>query len=249
MDYSINMDSNVMYSVNYEYENDLNSLSESELVPQCYLLLGQVQNGKDITISRNIKIPITLEAVTSEFGFDDKNLEMKIELIRVTEPNLDVIGLLLVNPKVFDYDSIMHRLMERIVILFRYEADNKLECYVKMINDFKLVDFQYKFNSVQVMNSKEDKKGGNISTYEKHQLEETNYRNVVEKLIIRINTTLNYLQKSEEPNDLILRKISMIISGLKRPVTEDIEKEIINHENEIKLLEIVLNQWEMTVSD
>lgn len=79
-----------------------------------------------------------------------------------------------------------------------------------------------------------------------------NENQLVSRLIKRIETIIQFLkmnpinfQSYNGNRELILRKVSLLVSRLELGGTDDIQKEIMNKENEIKLLQIACNQWEM----
>ena len=79
-----------------------------------------------------------------------------------------------------------------------------------------------------------------------------NENQLVSRLIKRIETIISFLKKDSQipqsynsNRELILRKVSILVSRLELGGTDDIENEVMNKENEIKLLQIACNQWEM----
>ncbi|CCD23181.1 Csi1p NDAI_0B01470 [Naumovozyma dairenensis CBS 421] len=89
--------------------------------------------------------------------------------------------------------------------------------------------------------------------------EEENNRDEIKlrKLIKMIDNMIHYLEMFENGeyiikekkgikiNDKILRRISILISDLQKSPTKDIEDEIMNKENEIRIIQIACEQWEM----
>ncbi|KAG0668192.1 hypothetical protein C6P45_004939 [Maudiozyma exigua] len=79
-----------------------------------------------------------------------------------------------------------------------------------------------------------------------------NENQLVSRLIKRIEIIISFLKKDSKipqsynsNHELILRKVSILVSRLGLGGTDDIENEVMNKENEIKLLQIACNQWEM----
>lgn len=127
---------------------------------------------------------------------------------------------------------------------------------VKITNDI-LNQNDQKLSNVNV--ELNDRIHKNINDYSSHAFEQFNKTNegeneLVVRLMKKVNKIISFLKEERiRPNkgiidddyELILRRLSLLISQLQRSNTEDIENEIINKENEIKILQIACNQWEM----
>lgn len=72
-------------------------------------------------------------------------------------------------------------------------------------------------------------------------------------LLRRVDRMVEFLQSErdappthyDEDYEAVLRKVSLLVSQLELGGTEDIENEVLSMENELKVLQIACNQWEM----
>lgn len=72
-------------------------------------------------------------------------------------------------------------------------------------------------------------------------------------LIKRVDHMIDFLKSEragpateyDEDYETVLRKVSLLVSQLELGSTDDIENEVLSMENEIKVLQIACNQWEM----
>lgn len=87
--------------------------------------------------------------------------------------------------------------------------------------------------------------GIHLINYETFTEETKNQEALIRRLMKRLDSMINYLTKNETCNEEILIKISLLIKRLEKPSTNDINIELMSIENEIKLLQIICNQWEI----
>lgn len=136
--------------------------------------------------------------------------------------------------------------------IFDIIMDNKIDIStesVKLNNDGGDISLQDSLPSTIRQPSNADYSP--LAIQEFNQINE-NENQLISRLIKRIETIIAFLKiDSTNPQvynsnrELILRKVSILVSRLELGGTNDIQNEIMNKENEIKLIQIACNQWEM----
>lgn len=262
-----------LWEVNYHYEVEhVKSLESYQTKSgnglfQIYLLMGVEQND-ETRLVKSIHIP------KGNNWNDIESINRKIELLQVVnqgELEFKPLSLLIVNPKLNNDPTIFEKLREmyRIQWKLEYEPckinDNacldtelKLKCYQWdhrwLQTDFKikdeLVDVMDLQNSSAPTNTTHNQQEDNPHSvhsinYESFNEESMKQEELMKRIVKRIDNMVDYLNRCPTPNEEILVQISLLLKRLQKSSTCDIDTELMTIENEIKLLQITCNQWEI----
>lgn len=254
---SVELDQLVLLEVNYQYENQLGG--DGTRPPLCLLLLGcHLDDHEKFEIQRSLITPLQLQVIDNQDGEFVYNLDQvlrRIRLIRETNPQLQLCGIMVINNQIYDYDkpieSLMRNFKGQIKYLFTYEPDLNAEISRKL-NGFTLfprkqrIGYRLQHGRVNVESQKIDANTNPLNPHVAERQCLDQQEAFTEKLIHEIDKMIGYLDHGQ-PSDAILRKISMLVSQLNRGPTTDIEEAIMNKENELNVLRTVCEQWEMGI--
>lgn len=255
---SVRLHELLILEVNYHYEGQLTD--DTTRPPLCLLLLGLPLNDHEkFEIQRAIPIPLRLQVMNDQDGqfcYDLDKVSKRIKLIRETNNDLQLCGIMVINEKIYDYEKPIENLMQdfqgQIKYLFTYEPGLDVEMDRKL-NGFTLlpkrqrIGYRLKHGKVNIEADKIVENDVNpfshqIST-KQHMDQELSFS---QKLTQEINKMIQYLD-NRQPSDLILRQISMLVSQLEKGPTIDIEETIMKKEGELDVLRTICDQWEMGI--
>ncbi|GAV54522.1 hypothetical protein ZYGR_0AM00600 [Zygosaccharomyces rouxii] len=254
---SVRLHDLVILEVNYHYESQL--ADDAARPPLCLLLLGlPLGDPEKIEIQRSIAIPLRLQVVNDQDGqfvYDLDQVARRLRLVRETNPHLQICGIMVTNDQIYDYDKPIESLMQhfegQIRYLFTYKPGLNVEMNRKL-NGFTLlpqrqrIGYRLKQGKVNIETHKNDDSTNSLLPQisdRQHMDQEISF---VHKLTQEIDKMIRYLDHGQ-PSDLVLRKISMLVSQLNKGPTTDIEETIMNKEGEIDALRTICEQWEMGI--
>ncbi|SMN21767.1 similar to Saccharomyces cerevisiae YMR025W CSI1 Subunit of the Cop9 signalosome [Maudiozyma saulgeensis] len=233
-------------SNNFEFEIDI------ELFHERYNLIKQVQSNDIIPLGIllvNSKIfhydeIIESTIVLNHLGLPSPlNILFRYEPIQITNGNSSSLECYQ-----RDNDSLEMNFQRRI---FEIIMDTKIEISNDVINRGMEEDPNKTITS-NSMNNHHHNNNYSISAFQEFNDINENEDKLVTELLRRVNSIISFLSQERihpliynENYELLLRKTSILVSQLELSPTSDIENEILNKENEIKLLQIACNQWEM----
>lgn len=250
----------VLNEVNFNYENELLRFN-SERIPQCYVLMGTVEKEKNnltqLTIKKCINTPLRFNKDPYILHYEEDELSDRLDLVKTVDQELTPVGVLVVNDKQYDYKELTKRLEKQFNIIsyveFRYtphaqvkgNQELNLQCFQQNTNGSmsRRVDYQLIRSKIKITTKEADP----FELTDAFALQEKKEAELVSSLTIRIDRIITYLKNAPESdsNDIILRQISLLVARLRRPTSSDIELELLEKENEIRLLQVACNQWEM----
>ncbi|CAR30950.1 hypothetical protein ZYGR_0P02540 [Zygosaccharomyces rouxii] len=254
---SVKLHELLLLEVNYQYES--RSVGDTTRPPLCLLLLGlPLDDHEKFEIQRSIAIPLRLQVINDQDGqfvYDLDQVTRRIKLARETNPQLQLCGIMVVNDQIYDYEKPIESLMQhfegQIEYLFTYKPDSNAEMGRKL-NGFSLLPQRQRIG-YRLIHGKVNIETQKIDASINSSLPEISDRqrmdqelSFVQKLTQEIDKMIRYLDLAQ-PSDAVLRKISMLVSQLKRGPTTDIEEMIMNKEGEINALRTICEQWEMGV--
>ncbi|KAG0665974.1 hypothetical protein C6P44_004141 [Monosporozyma unispora] len=239
---------------------------------QIYLLMGMEQNIQT-RLLKSIHIP-NRKSSNDILQSTDRKIEL-LQVGSQSGLEFKPLSLLVVNPKLNRDQTLLQQLREtyQTPLKFEYEPciidDNlcsdkelKLKCF-QWNNKWLQTDFNIKdeFIELTVTPSDVNYNGDHPSTIHNQQEERANIphpinyesfneesmkqEELMKRIMKRIDNMMEYLNATPTPNDEILIKISLLIKKLKKSSTNDVDTELMSIENEIKLLQIICNQWEI----
>ena len=207
---------------------------------------------------------------SDSFYLDIGCIKTRIELSNTVHPDLFPYAVLVTNDEYYDYNNAIQDILKEsnlefnIKWIFNYElnpdqSDLKLNCFYIRMDESNPLNFTFKKIGYQMehidinLNAKKTElnaisssgvpdENDYIKSYNETQSE---YSNFSKNLIDEIDQIILYLEKGN-PDPYILRKISILVSQLKKKPTSDIEEAIFNKESEINIINIACKQWEMT---
>ncbi|CAL9735972.1 cop9 signalosome-interactor 1 [Monosporozyma servazzii] len=262
-----------LWEVNYNYELEhVKSLEtyyskNANGLFQIYLLMGVEQND-EIRLVKSIHIP------KGNNLNDIESINRKVELLHVVnqgEMGFKPLSLLVVNPNLNDDQTLFEKLREmyQIQLKFEYEpctinnnicmdTELRLKCYYWDQRWFQ-TDFKVKDEPIDVMDLQnsgsptnktynqleENANSVHSINYESFNAESMKQEELINRIIKRIDYMTDYLNHCPTPKEDILIKISLLIKRLQKSSTSDIDTELMSIENEIKMLQITCNQWEI----
>ncbi|CAI1628723.1 hypothetical protein SEUBUCD650_0M01650 [Saccharomyces eubayanus] len=263
---------------------------------EVYVPINENETDSGWYVEKVIPIP-----VHPNLQIDQESLQRKISLVKVTQKNICVLGIIDLYRSDHDED-IENEVMEKILTqltplslmyLIRYNASYPPASSEEFINNLKgfrienqiqvgmriILEFLQEKVQIHDMNDKyriliPDKdvdlhrdeiliSDNNMGLHrDEFKLIDMNdqeiniqeYNNsAIRKLIERINRMIKFLENYDihdnsfsSGRDVILRKISMLITQLQRGGTNDMNYLLDNKVNEIRLLEISCKQWEIS---
>ncbi|EDO16522.1 hypothetical protein Kpol_1064p2 [Vanderwaltozyma polyspora DSM 70294] len=258
----------------YELKSIINSSNPNLDIPQCFLLLGQKSTSDEITVKACVEFPLLHSQQSNEriqssmVKCDEDALIRRIELQKTTNPDLIPTGLLLIDMNHNNYEYLIKDIIKleslkfMSKVLFHYEPktstdDLELNCYkitTNVITDqltLTLIDFELKLSKIPMEMVDRSKPEIPVSSmiddpidFYAFEKEQRDHDKFIKKLLNEIDRILNYLQCGGT-NPVILRKISLLLSTLKKAPTNDIEDAISKIENEINIVRIACEQWEV----
>ncbi|CAB4256910.1 similar to Saccharomyces cerevisiae YMR025W CSI1 Subunit of the Cop9 signalosome, which is required for deneddylation, or removal of the ubiquitin-like protein Rub1p from Cdc53p (cullin) [Maudiozyma barnettii] len=232
-------------SHNFEFLIDIQSFHKR------YHLIRQVQSNDIVPLGIflvNSKIFHYDEIIESTFVLNDLGLELPLDILFRYEP-MQITNDINCSLECYqrDNESIAINFQRRIfeiimdtqieisndVMHKRIDEDTNNGIITDSIRTYHNIDYSMSaFQEFNNINENEDK--------------------LVTDLIKRVDSIISFLSQTRynphiynENYELLLRKVSILVSKLELEPTSDIENEILNKENEIKLLQIACNQWEM----
>lgn len=251
---SVTLNRLALIDANYQYEST--SDQSSDRPSQCLLLFGIQTESDMIVIERCMNVPLTLnfaEDLHANFEYDSDQIDARIKLLNVTNPQLSAIGVMIFNDRFYDYTKVVRKVKadkDSIMCLFTYEPqkshdeEQKLYCYWIESAPMKLTRIDFHLQNSNIRLEKEVKCTEPLTW----QQQLTGEKEITTKLIVRLERMIRYLESPHNKDAKILRSISMLVTQLKRHPTEDIEEEIMNKESEINALNIACEQWEIGTS-
>lgn len=246
------LDQLAFVEINYQYE--LLSAEANGRPPQCLLLFGY-QSTEKIVINRCCNIPLSLKSVNescANFEYDYEQLKERIELIECTNPTIKPQAVIVMNDSLYDYHSTLKRLKTQedgVQYLFTYTPHSgrseELQLYCHSMDlicgHLTMKRVHYELRSLV---SNVDL-GLPKSRYNVEEDEITNEEELTVKLAGKIDQMIDYLKNTDDIDPELMRNISLLVSRIRRPPTDDIEEEILNKENDISTFRIACEQWEI----
>lgn len=244
--HTVLLDQLAFIEINYQYE----LIATNGRPPQCLLLFGHEFSDKIIHLNRSFNIPLTLVPVDdscASFDYDFDQVNRRIELIECTNPDIKPLGAIILNESLYDYSTTLERLMMQVDglrYLFTYapHQETPLCCYSMILNDHRLTLNRVHYE-LKSSNSNVDLGISNIV-----EDELINEKELAIKLAGKVDRMIQYLRDSKDIDPKVMRSISLLVSRLKRPSTNDIKEEIMNKESEISAFKVACEQWEIGVS-
>lgn len=233
----------VIIDVNHNFEMQVNK-SGSTTIPLCYLLFARCSEDS-AEIVKGVPIPIEYDNGNASLTCNSLTLQTRIRLIQTTTPDLSPYGVLLVNHDLNDYHEFLIGLRRDLAIeyYFTYSPSVQklqLRCYCDELLERQVAYQIVKNDAVTLAVS-----NAAIRTEAQQQRDDWSNEQVriSKHLIQEIDKVVSYLQ-SDHVTDEILRKVSLLVSELKKPVTEDIKQELLSKEIELQSLRLLCEQWE-----
>lgn len=256
---TVTLDRLTLIDAHYQYE--LICDNDNARPSGCLLLFGCESGNNLITIERCMNVPLKLNYVddfNATFEYDSSQVDTRISLLYVTNPQLKPLGIMVFNDKFYDYTKMVEKLKAEkkdIKCLFAYEPQagncekHKLYCYMMEGKQreikFMRIDFQLQNINIALGKGSTEAKSTETVTDEEEFADE---KEKITKLITKLDRIIKYLESLPNNDSKILRNVSMLVMQLKRQPTEDIEEEIMNKESEINALNIACEQWEIGTS-
>ncbi|KAL3233742.1 Cop9 signalosome-interactor 1 [Nakaseomyces bracarensis] len=270
------IDSTVILDVNFQYEKlclvkDFHSSRNAML----FLLLGTVIQDKILKIQYPLSVVLTGDPRTGRFIIDKEQVNKRLELINTIHPEYEILGVLVINEKLFDYSEVIRMLLIDYnqnlcgtTVLFSYatgddfkddtrskiyqETHNQLNLKCNIIVNYNLdlqpIDFEIITFDVSIPSNANNAKSNeldNISVNEEIEYFDTKWA-AIKSEVTRIISFLQTRSTVEKPlNPVILNKIAVIVHILRKGPTDDIEESMQKMENDIRLIQLSLEQWEI----
>ncbi|KAH7600310.1 hypothetical protein J7293_04996 [Nakaseomyces glabratus] len=267
------LNSNIILEANFHYEKltMVNGLYNGKQ-PMLFLLLGTINDDGVASASEALSVVLNVDSRTGHFSFDKEQLATRIELMKVTHKQVELIGFLTINSKYYNYEETIRMIlidfMPQFVgsaIIFSYtpnesSSENKtqqkntshLDLSCQLIENYNIdtcdLKFQIEYNNIEI-----PVVSGSKSELELDEMplqDEINYyhdrKKHIKQELSRVISYLGNASSVEQPlNAAILNRAAIITHLLNRNPTNDIETAISNMENEIRLLQTTLEQWEI----
>lgn len=267
------LNSNIILEANFHYEKltMVNGLYNGKQ-PMLFLLLGTINDDGVASASEALSVVLNVDSRTGHFSFDKEQLATRIELMKVTHKRDELIGFLTINSKYYNYEETIRMIlidfMPQFVgsaIIFSYtpnesSSENKtqqkntshLDLSCQLIENYNIdtcdLKFQIEYNNIEI-----PVVSGSQSELELDEMplqDEINYyhdrKKHIKQELSRVISYLGNASSVEQPlNAAILNRAAIITHLLNRNPTNDIETAISNMENEIRLLQTTLEQWEI----
>lgn len=267
------LNSNIILEANFHYEKltMVNGLYNGKQ-PMLFLLLGKINDDGVASASEVLSVVLNVDSRTGHFSFDKEQLATRIELMKVTHKQDELIGFLTINSKYYNYEETIRMIlidfMPQFVgsaIIFSYtpnesSSENKtqqkntshLDLSCQLIENYNIdtcdLKFQIEYNNIEI-----PVVSGSKSELELDEMplqDEINYyhdrKKHIKQELSRVISYLGNVSSVEQPlNAAILNRAAIITHLLNRNPTNDIETAISNMENEIRLLQTTLEQWEI----
>lgn len=267
------LNSNIILEANFHYEKltMVNGLYNGKQ-PMLFLLLGTINGDGVASASESLSVVLNVDSRTGHFSFDKEQLATRIELMKVTHKQDELIGFLTINSKYYNYEETIRMIlidfMPQFVgsaIIFSYtpnesSSENKtqqkntshLDLSCQLIENYNIdtcdLKFQIEYNNIEI-----PVVSGSQSELELDEMplqDEINYyhdrKKHIKQELSRVISYLGNASSVEQPLDAaILNRAAIITHLLNRNPTNDIETAISNMENEIRLLQTTLEQWEI----
>lgn len=267
------LNSNIILEANFHYEKltMVNGLYNGKQ-PMLFLLLGTINDDGVASASEVLSVVLNVDSRTGHFSFDKEQLATRIELMKVTHKQDELIGFLTTNSKYYNYEETIRMIlidfMPQFVgsaIIFSYTPNesssenktqqkntNHLDLSCQLIENYNIdtcdLKFQIEYNNIEI-----PVVSGSKSELELDEMplqDEINYyhdrKKHIKQELSRVISYLGNASSVEQPlNAAILNRAAIITHLLNRNPTNDIETAISNMENEIRLLQTTLEQWEI----
>ncbi|KAH7578988.1 hypothetical protein J7297_05011 [Nakaseomyces glabratus] len=267
------LNSNIILEANFHYEKltMVNGLYNGKQ-PMLFLLLGTIDDDGVASASEALSVVLNVDSRTGHFSFDKEQLATRIELMKVTHKQEELIGFLTINSKYYNYEETIRMIlidfMPQFVgsaIIFSYtpnesSSENKtqqkntshLDLSCQLIENYNIDTCDLKFQ-IEYSNIEIPVVSGSKSELELDEMplqDEINYyhdrKKHIKQELSRVISYLGNASSVEQPlNAAILNRAAIITHLLNRNPTNDIETAISNMENEIRLLQTTLEQWEI----
>lgn len=270
------LNANVILDVNFQYEKlCITKDYQSSKHAMLFLLLGNVVQNKVFRIQKPISVVLTSDLRTGRFIIDKEQVSRRLELCKTTNPEFDILGVMVINEKLFDYSEVIRMLLidynqkfSGKALLFSYttsddmsiesrkrifqDSYNKLNLKCSIIEDYNLnlIPIEFKINSTDVSipihaDSSKSNELDQITVTEEIEYFDAK-KSALKKEVTRIIEYLKRESTVDDPlNPMILNKIAIIVHILEGGPTEDIQESIQKMENEIRLIQLSLEQWEI----
>ncbi|SCU91964.1 LAFA_0F07008g1_1 [Lachancea sp. 'fantastica'] len=208
------------------------------------LLFGEVSQS-DVLIQHGLELPLFDENHT--LNYHSEVLNKRIELLHSVFPHLQPLGIIFLGESFYpcSFNKILDALTKEVVTLKCFLIytlqGNKLDIRCHQIDGPRNQLPLRLPNNDTLLAAIDGSKQYTLRNEDKNDNEKQKEFN--EKLISRINTIIDYLEKGQV-TDSILRKVDLLVLQLKKAPTNDIQQQVLEKEMQLQVLNIICNQWE-----